>query len=99
MPFTIKVVYDPSVNGAPAGFKATVSAVVHFFETHLTAPVTIRIGVGYGEVNGSRLGAGNLGQSSYNLYSYNYSDITAALTAHATTSADLVALASLPVSS
>jgi hypothetical protein len=97
MPFTIKVVYDPSVNGAPAGFKATVSAVVHFFETHFTAPITISIGVGYGEINGGRLAAGNLGQSSYNLYSYSYSDITAALAVHATTSADHAALASLPV--
>jgi len=97
MPFTIKVVYDRSVSAAPAGFKATVNAVVHFFETHFTAPVTISIGVGYGEVDHRPLGPGNLGQSSYNLYSYNYSDITAALAAHATTSADHAALASLPV--
>jgi len=97
MPFTIKVVYDRSVSAAPAGFKATVNAVVHFFETHFTAPVTISIGVGYGEVDHRPLGPGNLGQSSYNLYSYDYSDITAALAAHATTSADHAALASLPV--
>ena len=97
MPFTIKVVYDRSVSAAPAGFKATVNAVVHFFETHFTAPVTISIGVGYGEVDHRPLGPGNLGQSSYYLYSYNYSDITAALAAHATTSADHAALASLPV--
>src|SRR5690242_2292896 len=92
----INVSYDASVASAPAGFKTAVDAVVQWFESHFSDPITINIGVGYGEVGGQTMGAGSLGQSMYFLGSYNYSTVKNALAADATTTSDATALASLP---
>jgi hypothetical protein len=48
----INITYDSSVNSAPAGFIANVQAGVQYLENEFTAPVTINIDVGYGEVDG-----------------------------------------------
>src|SRR6266851_7446289 len=70
--FVINVNYDSSVANAPAGFTTVVGQVVQYFESHFFDPVTININVGYGEVNGSSLPAGDIGASYtyFNLYSY-----------------------------
>jgi hypothetical protein len=94
----INVTYDPSVGSAPAGFTSTVNAVIQYFETEFTNPITINIGVGYGEVGGQALGSGALGESQTYLSSYTYSQLTGALSADATSAADQTALASLPSS-
>src|SRR5262249_53305198 len=52
--------------------------------------------VGYGEVGGATMSAGALGQSLYYVSMYNYSQVKNALTANATSAADLSAVASLP---
>src|ERR1700733_4837660 len=61
----INIVYDASVNGAPAGFKTGVTTAVDFLESEFSNPVTITIHVGYGEVDGQALGAQALGESFY----------------------------------
>jgi hypothetical protein len=94
----INVTYDASVGSAPAGFTSVVNAVVQYFETQLTDPITVNISVGYGEVGGQSLGAGALGESLTYINSYTYSQLTSALSADATTAADQTALASLPSS-
>jgi hypothetical protein len=57
----INVTFDSSVGSAPAGFTSTVNAVVQYFETQFTDPITLNISVGYGEVGGQALGSGALG--------------------------------------
>ena len=91
----INVSYDGSVSRAPAGFKTVVGQVVQYFQSHFSDPVTVNINVGYGEVNGSKLGAGALGESNTNLSSVGYSQLTQALAADAKDSTDSSAAASL----
>jgi hypothetical protein len=98
-PFVINVVYDSSVNNAPAAFKADVAAAVSFFETHFTDHVTLNIDVGYGEVGGYTLGSGALGESLTYLSNYSYSQIKNALAADATTADDTAAVGSLSATS
>lgn len=94
----INVSYDASVNNAPAGFTAIVDQVVQYFESHYTDPITININVGYGEVGGTSLGFGALGESETYLTSVTYSGLNTALTNDAKDSADSSAVASLPAS-
>src|SRR5258706_9936157 len=61
----LNVTFDTSVSSAPTGFVSAVNYVVNLFDTLFTANVTINIGVGYGEVNGTPLSGTFIGQSSY----------------------------------
>jgi CARDB protein/hemolysin type calcium-binding protein len=94
----INVTYDSSVNNAPTGFKDVVAQVVQYFESHFVDPITINIDVGYGEVGGTKLGLGALGESETYLSSFGYSQITNALALDAKDSTDSSAVASLPAS-
>src|SRR5262249_44239952 len=94
----INVTYDSSVSSAPAGFTTTVNAVVQYFQSQFTDPITINISVGYGEVGGQALGSGALGESLTYLNTYSYSQLLGALTADATTATHQTAVASLPAS-
>jgi hypothetical protein len=94
----INVTYDSSVSSAPAGFTSTVNAVVQYFQTQFTDPITINIDVGYGEVGGQSLGSGALGESITYINSYSYSQLRSALSTDATSTADGTAVASLPSS-
>jgi Ca2+-binding RTX toxin-like protein len=93
---TILVNYDASVASAPVGFKDVVGQVVQYFESHFTDPITVTINVGYGEVGGMTLSSSALGSSQTYISSFSYSQIVNALTADATTTDDLSAVASLP---
>jgi hypothetical protein len=89
--------YDASVNSAPAGFRTAFQNVISFFQTAFIDPITINIGVGWGEVGGSPVGSGALGQSlTYLAGYYNYGQVRNALIADAKSSADSIAVASLP---
>ncbi len=94
----INLTYDPSVANAPAGFTAALTSVVNFFQNNFSNPVTVNIAVGWGEVEGQALSPGALGESASFLQSTTYADLTSALTAHGTSSADASAIASLPAS-
>src|ERR1019366_3808756 len=61
-PFVINISWDSSVSSAPTGFVTAVQNAVQFLESQFQDPVTITIDVGYGEVNGSSLGSGVLGE-------------------------------------
>jgi hypothetical protein len=76
----IHVTYDSSVGSARAGFTSVVQKVADFFASSLqdSTPITINIDVGYGEVDGTRLGFGALGESSTNLQQASYSQLTSA---------------------
>lgn len=68
----IHLTFDSSVGSAPAGFVTVVENVANFFASSFTDtahPFTINIAVGFGEVDGMRLGPGALGESVTNLLS------------------------------
>ena len=92
---TINVIYDSSVTSAPAGFKAEVNAAVQYLESLYNDSITITIDVGYGEVAGSKLSAGALGESETYLNSYSYSQLATAMKADATSASDASAIATL----
>jgi hypothetical protein len=64
----ISIIYDSSVNNAPAAFKTDVNIAVQYLESLFTNSVTITIDVGYGEIDGQTLGSGDLGESEASQY-------------------------------
>ncbi|GAC1356434.1 MAG: hypothetical protein NVSMB42_15210 [Herpetosiphon sp.] len=95
-PFLINISWDASVSSAPVGFQSAVIAAAQYLESKFADPVTINISVGYGEVNGTALSSGSLGQSLSYLNSYSYSTLRGSLAADATSPQDSSFLASLP---
>jgi hypothetical protein len=83
--------YGDSVSSAPAAFKTTVATVAQFFQNTFTDPVTVNVTVEFAPLSDD-----GLGRSTYNLNSYSYSQITAALAKDSTSGIDGVAVASLP---
>ena len=96
MGLVIDLVYDASVNSAPAAFKSVINSVVQFYESYFVDPITITIDVGYGEVAGLWLGGSTLGASETYLDSFTYAQLRNALIADATSGTDFSAIASLP---
>jgi Ca2+-binding RTX toxin-like protein len=107
----LNLTYDSSTAAAPAGFFTAMNQVVAFFQNNFSTPVTVNVQVGWGEVFGQPLSAepippstlpqvyhtaGALGESLTFLQSTTYTLLKAALTAHATSAADLSSVASLP---
>src|SRR6202034_192005 len=90
--FVINVIYDSSVSSAPPAFTAAIQDAVSYLESIITAPITVNIDVGYGEIDGQSLGSGALGESETYLNSYSYSSIKTALA-----KVDPSAAATLPV--
>src|SRR5262245_30702086 len=87
----LNITFGTDVANAPPEFKIAVAAVQQFFEASFTNPVTVNIQVDYGH-----LGHDLLGQSSYGLNTYSFSQITAALTQNSKSADDASAIASLP---
>jgi hypothetical protein len=74
----IDIEFDASVDSAPAGFNPAVATAVQLLDAQFTAPVTVTIAVGYGEVGGQPLG-GALGQSSALLTYVSYAQLQSAV--------------------
>jgi len=94
----VNFTYDSTVSGAPVGFTATLAAVANFFQSTFSDNVTVNISVGYGKINGQNLGGGALGSSLTYLNSYNYAQVTSALSSDRTSNDDFTSVASLPAS-
>lgn len=92
----INISWDASVQSAPSGFTTAVMSAVQYLESQISNPVTINIDVGYGEVGGTAMSSGTLGQSEWYLTSVGYSQLVSALSADATSATDASAVASLP---
>ncbi len=90
---TINVTYDSSVASAPAAFKTAVAKVVQYYESQFSDHITINLHVGYGEVDGSALGAGALGESQTFFSSHSYAQLKSALASSATSADDQTAMA------
>lgn len=95
----VNVVYDASVANAPAGFTADVQSVINYFESHFSNPVTITIDVGYGEVDGTSLGSGALGESITYFDPVSYAQLQSALAANLNANGNSAAAATLPATS
>jgi hypothetical protein len=94
----INLFWDPSVTGAnppPAAFQQDVAIVASYLSGHFTDDITLNLHVGYGDVNGTALNPGNLGQSQFNVHKYSYADYKSAVDSHQTTANDATAVASL----
>ena len=94
--FSINLNWDSSVGAAPAAFKAAVVKAATYLVGQFTDAVTVNLNIGWGEVAGSALGSGALAQTSTYLVSTNYTALSNALKADATSAADASAVASLP---
>jgi serralysin len=92
----LNLVYDSSVNSAPAGFTNSLNALASFFQSAFQDPVTINIQVGYGEIGGQALDAGALGESSAFFNIFSYDQVRSALISDAKSPDDATAVASLP---
>lgn len=92
----INVLWNASVAQAPAGFQEAVNTVVSFFRGRFTDDITFNLHVGYGEVNGAALNAGNIGQSTFTARQYTYDQIRTALTNDRLTADDFTAVGTLP---
>ena len=78
--FNIQLNWDSSVASAPPGFVTDVEQVANFYASALQgprhSPITITIDVGYGEINGSKIGGSALGESETNLQQVSYLQLT-----------------------
>ena len=77
----LNVTFDQSVNSAPSGFVSAVNYVVSYFDSLFTTTATININVGYGEVNGTAMPGGYLGESETNYFGETYNAVKSALLA------------------
>jgi hypothetical protein len=95
----IDATYDSSVNGAPAGVKTAFQDAVSYIDSTFTNPITVNINVGWGEIAGSSISAGALGESeTYLAGYYGYGQVRNALISDSRSAADQGAVASLPAS-
>jgi hypothetical protein len=92
----INLIYDTSVNSAPAAFKTALNSVVSFLDSKFTNPITVNIQVGYGEIGGQAMVQGALGESATYYNNYSYTQIRTALAQHATSADQISAVNSLP---
>jgi hypothetical protein len=54
--------YDPSVASAPAGFTAALAYAAGVLDTLIDDPITVTIQVGWNEIGGVALGAGDVAE-------------------------------------
>jgi hypothetical protein len=96
----INLIYDPSVNAAPAAFKTAMTAAASFLDELIVNPITVNVQVGYGEDDDGAFPIGrdlSLGGAFYKSF-VNYTTLKNDLSANATTALDRVAVGSLPPS-
>ncbi len=76
----IDLVWDTSVAAAPSGFTTAVINAASYIASQYSTPEMLYIHVGWGEIAGSSLAAGALGESESNGYLTNFATATAHLT-------------------
>jgi autotransporter passenger strand-loop-strand repeat protein len=93
----INVTFDASVNSAPAGFKPAINYVVGILDAAFTNNVTVNIKIGWGEVGGRLIDAGDIGESETAIApTYDFTTIKNALIANANSPVQTAADATLP---
>ena len=95
----INFIYDPSVSTAPADFKTALNMVAQAASLYFTDPITVNIQVGWGEVAGQPLLAGELGAAtipSSSIFGLNYAQLKTELMQNASSIDDVTAINNLP---
>ena len=92
----IKLTYYSSTAGAPAAFFAAMNYCVQYLDNLITNNVTVNIDVGWGEVGGGSIAAGDDGQGGAEGIILTHAQLKAALLAHSNSAADASAYANLP---
>jgi hypothetical protein len=93
----IDFTYDSSVSSAPAGFTAALAYAAGVLDTLITNPITVTIQVGWNEIGGVALGAGDVAEGGpLGGTGMSYAAVVAALRANVTDPAALPMLANLP---
>jgi hypothetical protein len=95
----INFLYDPSVSGAPPEFKIALNMVAQTASLYFTDPITINIQVGWGEIGGQALPAGELGAATIppsSIFGLTYAQLKTDLMQNASSIADVVAIHNLP---
>ncbi len=93
----INLLYDPSVSSAPAGFQTALAAAAQQIDNLITNPIILNISVGYGEVNGVPLGAGDLGEGGPAAgQDVTYAQLRSYLGGNSTSPVDASSVANLP---
>lgn len=77
--FQIDLIWDSSVASAPAGFKQAIVAAAQFLTSLFSNSAIVNIDIGYGEVAGTALGSGALGESESYGYLTSYATVVNAL--------------------
>ena len=73
------LIWDSSVASAPAGFESAAIAAAKLYTQYYSNPEVINVHIGYGEVDGYRLGQGALGESMSYGYLDSYSQVLSEL--------------------
>src|SRR5262249_41371501 len=92
----IIVSFDQSPATLPPGLPSVISSVLTLYQSQFTDNITFNLHVGFGEVHGSALGPGALGQSFWFLNSYSYTALRNALVADQKSNDDATALGNVP---
>jgi len=92
----INLIYDSSTAGAPAAFFTAMNYCVQYLDSLITNNITVNIDVGWGEVGGGSVAAGDTGQGGAEGIMLSYAQLKAALLAHSNSAADASAYANLP---
>jgi hypothetical protein len=93
---SFNLTFDASTAGAPAAFFTAFNNEIQFYQALFSDPIVINLHVGWGDINGSPLNPGNLGQSLTNQQAVPYAVLKAALLNDAKTAADVTAVVGLP---
>jgi hypothetical protein len=91
-----KITYDQSKSSLPTGFTAAITAACKYLSAEFSNTMTIKLHVGYGEVDGMSLGRYDVAASYAVPTKFSYGQIHNALISHATTADAASAVSGLP---
>jgi hypothetical protein len=92
----INFVYEPDCASAPKGFKTALTYAAEMLDRVITNPITINIGVGWGDVNYEAMSSSNVGEAMPENYAYKSVDFAAKELKANASGVDQQVLADLP---
>ena len=92
----LNLIYDPSVDGAPSGFKVAMAAAAQFLDTLITNPITVNIEVGFGEDDNMPVSGGESTGGPSPGPGVTYAQVVQDLTDSISNATDAEAVANLP---
>ena len=92
----INLTYDSSTANAPAAFFTAMNYCVQYLDNLITNNITVNVDVGWGEVAGESITAGDEGEGGGLGTLVSYAQLKSALLAHSNSAADASAYGNLP---